>query len=111
VIRTIRRQVITASLLLISVVMLSSVGMAAEDSVRKVKTKTDPVYPALAKQMHLTGVVNLSVTIAPNGTVKAADVVGGSPVLAQAAVDAIKKWKFEPAAADTKQIIEFKFHE
>jgi protein TonB len=90
--------------------MLSNVA-AAVDSPRKVKNKVDPIYPQLAKQLHLAGTVNVSVTITPAGTVRMADVVGGSPVLAQAAVDAVKKWKFEPGPGETKQVIEFRFHE
>ena len=44
-----------------------------------------------------------------NGTVKDAKVVGGHPVLATAALDAVRKWRFEPAAKDTTETIEFEF--
>jgi hypothetical protein len=37
-------------------------------------------------------------------------VVGGSPVLAKAAVDAIEKWKWAPGPQETKELIELNFH-
>jgi TonB family protein len=45
----------------------------------------------------------------PNGTVKGARVMGGHPVLANAALDAVKKWRFEPAAMESTGIVDFKF--
>jgi TonB family protein len=55
--------------------------------------------------------VKIEVTVAPNGSVKEARIVGGHPVLAQAALDAAKKWRFEPAAAESTGIIDFKFEQ
>jgi outer membrane biosynthesis protein TonB len=41
--------------------------------------------------------------------VKSTKVVGGHPLLVNAAVDAVKKWRFEPAADETTGVVEFKF--
>jgi TonB family protein len=76
---------------------------------RRAKTKVQPVYPELARKMSITGVVKIEVTVAPNGTVKEARVVGGHPVLAGSALDAAKKWRFEPAGTESTGVIEFKF--
>ena len=76
---------------------------------RRAKSKVQPVYPELARKMSITGTVKIEVTVAPNGTVKEARVVGGHPVLANSALDAAKKWRFEPAGADSTGVIEFKF--
>src|SRR5271166_4603854 len=76
---------------------------------RQVKSKVQPVYPELARKMNLTGTVKLQVVVAPNGTVKEAKVVGGHPVLANAALDAVRKWRFEPAAGESSGIVDFKF--
>ena len=76
---------------------------------RRAKSKVQPFYPDLARKMNITGVVKIEVTVAPNGTVKEARVVGGHPVLANAALDAARKWRFEPAAGDSTGVIEFKF--
>jgi TonB family protein len=59
--------------------------------------------------MNITGTVKIQVVVAPNGTVKDAHVVGGHPVLATAALDAAKKWRFEPASSESSGVIDFKF--
>jgi len=59
--------------------------------------------------MNITGTVKVEVVVAPNGSVKDAKVVGGHPVLAGAALEAVKKWKFEPAAVESTGIVDFKF--
>lgn len=76
---------------------------------RKVKSKVPPVYPALARQSNITGTVKVQVTVSPNGSVKDEKVLGGHPLLVNSAVDALKKWKFEPASEETTGTVEFKF--
>ena len=76
---------------------------------RRAKVKVQPEYPDLARKMDLAGAVKIEVTVSPNGAVKSARVVGGHPVLAGAALDAARKWRFEPAPAESSGIIEFKF--
>jgi TonB family protein len=80
-----------------------------DDLVRRAKIKVQPIYPELASKMRISGTVKIEVTVAPNGTVKEAHVVGGHPVLASAALDAAKKWRFEPAPGDSTGVIDFKF--
>ena len=80
-----------------------------EDLVRRAKTKVQPFYPELARKMNISGTVKIEVIVAPNGTVKDARVVGGHPVLATAALDAAKKWRFDTAAGESTGIIDFKF--
>jgi protein TonB len=46
--------------------------------------------------------------ISPDGQVKNVEVVGGHPLLVNAAVDAVKQWKYAPAKAETP--IELQFH-
>lgn len=84
---------------------------AAPDAVkRKVKTRVVPDFPPLARQMNVTGKVKIEVTISPDGRVSGTKVVGGSPVLVGAALDAIKRWRFEAAPKETTEIIEFSFN-
>jgi len=80
-----------------------------DEITRRAKSKVQPVYPELARKMSITGTVKIEVTVAPNGTVKEARVVGGHPVLAGSALDAARKWRFEPAPAESTGVIEFKF--
>ena len=96
-------------------VILSGVAGAAQtgstdESKRKVKSKTAPVYPELAKRMNVTGKVKIEVVISPDGHVKTTRVVGGHPLLVQACQDAVKEWKFVPAPEETTQVVEFDFH-
>jgi TonB family protein len=79
------------------------------DITRRVKSKVQAVYPDLARKMNITGTVKVQVVVSPNGTVKEAKIVGGHPVLANAALDAVKKWRFEPAAIESSGVVDFKF--
>jgi TonB family protein len=83
---------------------------SADAAKRKVHSKVDPQYPDLAKRMNLTGIVKIEATISADGHVTNTRVVGGSPVLVGAATDALKKWRFEPAAKDSVEIIQFEFN-
>jgi len=76
---------------------------------RKVKSKVAPVYPELAKRMFITGVVKIQVTVSANGSVKSVKLVGGHPVLANAALDAAKQWRFEAGPQESTGIVEFHF--
>lgn len=76
---------------------------------RKVKTRVQPMYPELARHMNLAGVVKLELTISPDGKVKSAKVLGGHPLLAEAALDAARRWIYEPAHEQTVDVIEIKF--
>jgi protein TonB len=81
----------------------------AQASDRKVKTKVQPDYPDIARKMGLSGTVRLQIVVAPNGVVKDTKVIGGHPILVNAAVDAVKKWRFESATEETTKMVEFKF--
>jgi TonB family protein len=76
---------------------------------RKAKTKVAPVYPDIARRMNIVGTVKVMVVVAPNGNLKSSKAVGGHPLLVNAALDAIKKWKFESASEESSGIVEFKF--
>jgi TonB family protein len=80
-----------------------------EELTRKAKTRVSPVYPELARRMSITGTVRLAVVVAPNGQVKTAKPIGGHPILVNAAVDAMKQWRFESAAVESSGVVEFKF--
>jgi periplasmic protein TonB len=55
-----------------------------------------PVYPVIAVQMHLQGTVVVEATISTEGTIENPRVVSGSPILARAAVDAIRMARYRP---------------
>src|ERR1700740_328937 len=82
-------------------------GRAQESSenVRKIVTRVAPQYPSLARSMNIKGTVRAVALVSPNGTVKSVEVKGGHPVLAEAAQNALRQWKFEPAPHETYEII------
>ena len=84
-------------------------AMAQGELTRKAKTKVTPAYPDLARRMNITGTVKVLVVVAPNGSLKDTKIVGGNPLLVNAAMDALKKWKFEPADSESTGTVEFKF--
>jgi TonB family protein len=80
-----------------------------QETIRKTKSKIEPMYPELARRMKISGIVKVDLTVAANGTVKDAKVVGGHPVLANAVLDAVKKWRFEPGSQETTESLQFRF--
>jgi protein TonB len=73
---------------------------------RKVKSSVKPAYPDVARQMHITGTVRLEATVGPDGKVRDTRIIGGSPMLAQEASFAVKKWKYEEAPKETVETVE-----
>jgi TonB family protein len=81
-------------------------GDVKEHGGRKVKTSVKPAYPDVARQMHITGTVRLEATVAADGKVRDTRVIGGSPMLAQEATNAVRKWKYEEAPKETVETVE-----
>ena len=63
-----------------------------------------PQYPQVARQMRLQGVVVLDLQIDNAGSVKGAKVVSGSPLLTAAAIDATRRWHFQPATLGDRAV-------
>jgi TonB family protein len=82
----------------------------ASESNRKIVNRVAPQYPPLARNMKIQGSVKVEATVAPDGSVKTVQIRGGHPVLAEAAHDAIRNWKWEPAPKETREFIEVKFN-
>jgi TonB family protein len=99
-------------LAMVAAVMLVPGAVLAQEAApadRKVVVKVLPQYPGLARAMKIQGLVRADVVVEPNGKVKSVDVKGGHPLLAQSAQDALREWKWEPAAHETHQTVELKF--
>ena len=97
------------SLLIIAFgVFIFTAAILHADNRKTVKT-APPVYPAIAAKMRIEGSVKLDATIDPDGTVSDVKVVSGHQLLAGAAVDAVKKWKYEPADAKSTQAVTVDF--
>jgi TonB family protein len=83
---------------------------AADDhSDRAIKQRVSPIYPELAKRMRVSGVVRVSATVAPDGSVSATKTVSGNHMLAGAAEDAVHKWKFVSAPDESTVEVDINF--
>jgi TonB family protein len=67
-------------------------------------TFTEPIYPAEARRNKTADTVELRATVTPEGEVRYVGLVIGSPLLAQAAIDAISGWRYEPTLLDGQAI-------
>ena len=70
----------------------------------KIIVKVQPEYPPLARQVHIQGQVQIDAVLDEQGNVIEMKVVSGPPLLYQAALDALKKWKYEPTYLNDQPI-------
>lgn len=107
------RKRFSLSLVLLSLCCFGLAGVAqgqqaSHDNARKLVRKVEPQYPAAAKRTNLGGTVKVIAEVAPDGSVKRVEPVGGSPLLLQAAENAVLQWKFVPGA-ESKETVELRF--
>lgn len=69
-----------------------SEGVMQGQLVRQVQ----PRYPEIARTIHLSGTVRLEAIIGIDGTVRSLNLLNGNPILARAAVDAVRQWRYRP---------------
>jgi TonB family protein len=77
---------------------------------RKLIADPAPVYPEIARRLHLTGVVKVQVVIGADGRIKEVKVVGGHPVLVNEVQEKLKNWKYAPSSNETTAFLEFTFN-
>ena len=63
----------------------------------------------MAKRNSISGSARVELLVAPDGRVKDVKVLGGNPVLVQAVMVAVVKWKYEPAPEESSVVIKFDF--
>jgi TonB family protein len=73
---------------------------APEAMWKRVTECTFPAYSPLARQVHITGTVDIALLISPEGNLGSYRVLLGHPLLTTSAVDAIRQWKFQPDVVD-----------
>jgi len=74
-----------------------SVTQDPDDFLKRITYRPDPSYPPLAQRAGIHGLVNLQVKLTKDGRVEVQKVLEGEPVLADAAIDAVKRWRAKPA--------------
>ncbi len=70
----------------------------------KIINRTQPVYPPLARQTRIFGTVKLHAIIAKDGTIQQLEVVSGHPLLVQAALDAVRQWRYQPTTLNGEPV-------
>jgi protein TonB len=78
--------------------------VAEADAKRAAIQKPAPGYPAAARQLNVTGRVDLVAVVGLDGSVEEVRVVTGNPILTKACGDAVKNWKFTPFRQDGKVV-------
>jgi TonB family protein len=74
------------------------------DAMKAATSKMSPIYPTMARQLHLEGDVEVEAHITEAGTVESVKPLTGNAVLMMAAVDAMKHWKFTPFTEGGKPV-------
>lgn len=99
----------SAGLSMLACSLLLVFGSVLHAEGRTAKRRVAPVYPEIAKTMHIEGVVTVNATVNAGGDVVNAKAEGGNKLLSLAAEEAVKKWKFEPGSDQTVERIEIVF--
>jgi TonB family protein len=78
---------------------LPSPVVATSEGVRpaRLEHRVEPLYPAEAKRLRIEGPVVLRAAIDEEGKIKSLRLVNGSPILAQAAIAAVRQWRYQPS--------------
>jgi TonB family protein len=82
---------------------------SAPSARRKPVYTVDPDYPPELKRAYIGGTVRLNLLISASGTVEEVSVLGGNPALADAAVRAVKKWKYAHGPTRSSTRVDFVF--
>lgn len=109
-----KRRLLLLFCLLMTFVLLNSLPLPAQarnesSSDRKVITRIEPEYPDALKRLYIGGVVRVEVLVAPNGVVKSTKLLGGSPILGQSTMKAVKQWKYAPAPSEEVLTVKLEF--
>jgi TonB family protein len=76
---------------------------------RAVKSRVSPIYPEMARRMRIGGAVKLEANVDSQGKVTEVKAVSGNHLLAVAAEDAVRQWRFVPGSGDSSVSVEVNF--
>ena len=103
------RPILAVLLILTTSLVPSLFAQKVEKPGRKVMVTVKPEYPETLQHAQIGGLVRLSVTVTPNGSVSKVQIRGGNPILAECASNAVMKWKYAPAPAETDEEVSINF--
>jgi TonB family protein len=85
--------------------MIAAAALHSQEKSRTVVHKVPPIYPAIARQMGLTGTIVVSATVDPSGKVTKAESTSSNKVFVPAAIEAVKQWKYSASdSTDTLSV-------
>jgi TonB family protein len=86
-----------------------TVYQSESDGERKLIARVEPAYPVILLSNHIGGTVRVKATIASNGTVEFVELLGGNPILGEAAMAAVRKWVYAAGRSRTQTEISIPF--
>ena len=90
----------------------AEVRVVTADAIKAATSKVSPQYPAVARQMKISGHVEIEAVINTDGSVASVKAVSGNPMLTQPAIAAVERWKFTPFTSNgenTKAVVTLGF--
>ncbi|HYL86245.1 MAG TPA: energy transducer TonB [Candidatus Angelobacter sp.] len=102
---------VAACALFAAAMSLTTTNLQAQENARRAISNPTPIYPELARKVHLAGTVKVQVVIAADGKIKEVKIIGGHPLLVDAVQETLKNWKYAPASSETTTVLQFNFHE
>ena len=76
---------------------------------RKIVSRVEPEYPETLKRLYIGGIVRVEAVVSAKGAVESTQLIGGSPILGQSAMKAIKQWKYAPSPNREKVLVQLEF--
>jgi len=90
-------------------VKVIAIGVPSASAERKLLTRVEPDYPDTLRKLYIGGTVRLRVSISAAGHVEKVELLGGNPVLGEAAAAAVKKWVYTTGTSRTEAEVSLSF--
>jgi periplasmic protein TonB len=107
-----KKSIFAAFALFAASCLMAEVRISAADAIKAATSKAPPQYPAMARQMKISGHVEIEAVVDTNGSVASVKALSGNPMLTQPAIAAVEKWKFTPFTSNgenTKAVVTLGF--
>lgn len=88
----------------LEIALLGGLREDSSDLFKRLIARPDPAYPELARRARIQGIVKLQVKVKADGSVEVQKILQGEPVLADAAIDAVKRWRANPASINGTRV-------
>lgn len=98
------RSITFLSILLAPMALRAEVRVQQADAVKFAVARPQPEYSPVARQMKITGRVDIEVVVTPDGAIESVKALAGNPLLTAPAIAAVKRWKFNPITFDGQAV-------